>query len=131
MDGDTLDENGAVLTIRKPTMMELFRHELVMICSILHEIQHVATDLLLNPVDNVADEIDEVSLGPAKVAKVAKRNTPEHNSSTKYAGGQNVGDSGYALEGKIFGGRLMHWKKKNLPMYLVIFLSMIFLRNTM
>ncbi len=117
---DTLDESGAVLTIRKPTMTELFRHELVMICSTLHEIQHVATDLLLNPVDKVAGEIDEVSPGPAKVAKVAKRNTPEHIGSTKYAG-RNIGDSGYALEDKIFGGRLMHREKKNLPMYLVIF----------
>ena len=77
------------------------RHALVMICSTFHEIQHIATDMLLNPVTDLC-EVDErtpPTPGPAKVAKVEKRSTPEHIGSTKYAG-RVIGDSGFALEEK-------------------------------
>jgi hypothetical protein len=108
------------------------RHALVMICSTFHEIQHIATDMLLNPVADLACEVDERTSptpGPAKVAKVEKRTTPAHIGSTKYTG-RVIGDSGFALEEKIFGGRLMHLEKRSLPTFLVIFEFMIFLRNT-
>jgi hypothetical protein len=94
-----------------------------MICSTFHEIQHIATDMLLNPVAGLACEVDECTSPtprPAKVAKVEKRSTPEHMGSTKYAG-RVIGDSGFALEEKLFGGRLMHREKRGLPKFLVIF----------
>jgi hypothetical protein len=103
-----------------------------MICSTFHEIQHIATDMLLNPVANLACEVDECTSPthrPAKVAKVEKRSTPEHMGSTKYAG-RVIDDSGFALEEKLFGGRLMHQEKRSLPTFLVIFEFMVFLTKT-
>jgi hypothetical protein len=132
-DSETLDEGGAILTIQKPTIKELKRHALVMVCSTFHEVQHVATDILLNPVAYLACESKECTSpapNPAKLAKVEKRTTPEHIGSTKHAG-QIFGDSGVALEEKIFGCRLVHREKRSLPTFLVIFELMLFLRNTM
>jgi hypothetical protein len=91
-----------------------------MIASVFHETQHVATDLLLNPVADLPSEIKATNgcMSPAPGHVKEKRTTPDHIGSTKYAG-RVIGDSGFALEEKIFGGRLMHLEKERFPTFLV------------
>ncbi len=90
-----MTEDGKVFTIYKPTPKEEDRHSLVMVTSTLHEVQHVATYMLLN-----------------------ERSTPEHLGRTVCTG-RVVGDSGFALEEKVFGCRLMHLEKKHCPLFMV------------
>jgi hypothetical protein len=123
IDLKTVTESGEVLTVHKPTPKELDRHALVMIVSNFHEVQHIATEMLLNPVADLPCEIEAMNgctspePGPTKAEK---RTTPEHIGSTKNAG-RVIGDSGFALEEKIFGCRLMHLEKRRLPTFLVFF----------
>ncbi len=114
--------DGKIFTIYKPTPKEENRHSLVLVASSLHEVQHIATDMLLNPEANLSCEITTVNgcTSPAPAAK-EKRSTPEHIGRTVYAG-RVVGDSGFALEEKVFGCRLMHLEKKHFPIFMVFLL---------
>ncbi len=112
-----MNERGAIVTVHKPTQKELVRHTVVMAASTFHEVQHIATDILLNPDLNI-EEMDDTypAPGPAK----EKRTTPEHIGRSKCAG-RVIGDSGFALEEKIFGCRLMHREKRRFPEFMVRF----------
>ncbi len=114
-----MTEDGKVFTIYKPTPKEEDRHSLVMVTSTLQEVQHVATHMLLDPEANLFSEITAVNgcTSPATAAK-EKRSTPEHIGRTVYAG-RVVGDSGFALQEKVFGCRLMHLEKKHCPLFMV------------
>jgi hypothetical protein len=127
-----VDETGESFSIKKPSGKELNRHLFVAVVSLLHEAEHFATEELLNPVNAVA-VVSGVDSGHEPTANrcsspapdQACRSTPRHIGTTKVKGGV-IGDSGFALQEIIFGGRFMHIEKRSLPPFLVCFLPVVF-----
>ncbi len=132
-DRKRVSETGEILITRMPDEEELSRHLLVSITSLCQEVQHVATDELLNPDHDCTGDSGLqfkatgssgcMSPAPAPASR-EKRTTPQHVGTTNFRG-RVIGDSGFALEEIIFGGRFTHLEKRFLPPYLVCFVSVV------
>ena len=132
-DESGVAETGEVFIISRPTKTELNRHLIVAVTSLLHEAQHFATNELLNPVHACTDDSGHepkatdasgcISPAPDQACR-QKRTTPPHIGTTEFRG-RKSGDSGFALEEIIFGGRFMHVEKRLLPPYLVWYLPVV------
>jgi hypothetical protein len=120
-----VSDGGKILVVEKPKEAELNRHLLLLVSSIFHECQHVVTDAFLNPsldesVDHEATDASGCKSPAQSSAPQKKRTTPEHVGTTNMRG-QVAGDSGFEWEDTVFGGRLQHLERKDMPPFLVSF----------
>ena len=113
--------------VEKPTEQELSRHLLLLITSLLHEIQHIATYAFLNPSPDKLEACDEEAADsggckslPPSSTRHQHRATPQHIGTTNI-GGRVTGDSGFEWEDTVFGGRLVHLEQRDMPCYFVSF----------
>ena len=113
---------GEIVSIERPTQAELDRDLLVFIISIWHEAQHIATDIFLNQDHDTkcelaasgASGITSPNPNPGSQSSHQKRSTPPHIGTCKFEG-EYIGDSGFALEEIIFGGRIGHVERGITP----------------
>jgi hypothetical protein len=110
---------GNMVSLERPSDAELNRHLLMLISSLLHETEHIATDIFLNPDshDSSQSTTSDASgcMSPARNLILArKRSTPLHIGTYTFDG-QDGGDSGFELEDIIFGGRLAHMDRGIMP----------------
>ncbi len=122
----SVSPKGEVVSIERPSQAELNRHELMLVTALVRESQHIATYAFL---DSDPDNTDSVPVktiepeasGASGIKSPApnpggpqKRTTPPHVGTCAFEG-QDIGDSGLALEEIIFGGRLGHVEPGFIP----------------
>jgi hypothetical protein len=115
---------GEVILIERPNQAELNRHELMLVISFIHETHHTTTKIFLDsdtdsvPVKYVELEASDTSgiksIAPNPGGPQQKRTTPPHIGTCTFEG-QDIGDSGFALEDIIFGGRIGHVEPGAIP----------------
>ena len=107
-----MNKAGELVTLEKPSDAELDRHLFMLVSSLLHEIQHIATDIFLNPQRHDSFQPADCDASGCKSptpnsSLPQKRGTPVH-IGTCTVNGQEAGDSGFELEDTIFGARIAH-----------------------
>ena len=125
-DKCSVSPKGEVVSIERPSPAELNRHELMLVTSLIHETQHIATYVFLDSDPDNTDSVPVKSIEPEasgasgikspapNPAGPRKRTAPPHIGTCTFEG-QDIGDSGFALQEIIFGGRLGHVEPGSTP----------------
>ena len=125
-DKCSVSPKGGVFSIERPSPAELNRHELMLVTFLIHETQHIATYVFLDSDPDNTDSVPVKTIEPeanggSGIKSPApspggpqKRTTPPHIGSCTFEG-RDIGDSGFALEEIIFGGRLGHVEPGSTP----------------
>jgi hypothetical protein len=124
----TVSSKGEIVPTARPTKRELDLHLFMLAVSVWHETQHVVTDAFLNPFHHVpceptvsvASGIQSPVRNADHAAHAQKRGTPPHIGTCTFKG-REAGDSGFALEEIIFGGRVMHTDDGIFPFKVLVF----------